>query len=87
MALIALFLLGTLNFALHKAVLESGHPLLGRLPQFAKRGRRFSLVAEFAVLLGAMLAVDTGSAGWAWAYAIYTMLNAIAAWLILTHRV
>ena len=28
-ALLFTFLLGVLNFGLHKAVLESGHPLLG----------------------------------------------------------
>ena len=32
MALAFIFVLGIGNFALHKAVLESGHPLLGQMP-------------------------------------------------------
>jgi hypothetical protein len=87
-ALLLTFLLGALNFALHKAVLESGHRLLGRMPWFVHMlGGRGSLVVEFLMLLGAMLLVGTGSPGWAWAYAGYSLLNAVAAWLILTRRV
>jgi hypothetical protein len=87
-ALLLTFILGVGNFALHKAVLESGHPLLGRMPWFVHMlGGKGSLVAEFLILLGAMLLVGTGSPGWAWAYFGYTGLNAVAAWLILTRRV
>ncbi len=88
MALIALFLMGTLNFALHKAVLESGHPLLGRLPWFSNvLGRRFSLAVEFALLLATMLMVDAGSPVWLWGYGFYSLANGLSAWLILTGRV
>ncbi len=87
-ALLPTFLFGVLNFGLHKAVLESGHPLLGRMPWFVHLlGGRGSLVVEFLMLLGAMLLIGTGSPGWAWAYAGYSLLNAVAAWLILTRRV
>jgi hypothetical protein len=87
-ALLVTFLLGVANFAAHKAVLESRHPLLGRMPWFVHMlGGRGSLVVEFLLLLGAMLLVGTGSPGWAWAYAGYTGLNAFAAWLILSRRV
>jgi hypothetical protein len=87
-ALLLTFLLGVLNFGLHKAVLESGHPLLGRMPWFVHMLRgKGSLAVEFLVLLGAMLLVGTGGPGWAWAYAGYSLLNLVAAWLILTRRV
>lgn len=86
-ALLITFLLGVLNFGLHKAVLESGHPLIGQMPFVHVLGGRGSLTAEYLLLLGAMLLVDAGSPGWAWAYAGYTAFNAVAAWLILTHRV
>ena len=87
-ALLFTFLLGVLNFGLHKAVLESRHPLLGRMPRFVHLlGGKGSLVVEFLLLLGAMLLAGTGSAGWAWAYAGYSLFNALAAWLILTRRV
>ena len=50
-------------------------------------GGRFSLFVEFLMLLGAMLMVDAGALGWAWGYAIYTVINALSAWLILSGRV
>ena len=88
MGLIVIFLLGIGNFAVHKAVLESRHPLLGRVPFFFHLlGGRFSLLIEFAMLLGAMLMVDSGSLGWAWGYAIYSLVNGLSAWLILSGRV
>jgi heme/copper-type cytochrome/quinol oxidase subunit 3 len=86
-ALIFTFVLGIANFALHKAVLESGHPLLGRMPFMNMLGPRASLAAEFVVLLGALLLVSSGNPAWAWAYLGYTAVNGIAAWLILTRRV
>ena len=42
---------------------------------------------RFLMLLGAMLMVDAGSFGWAWAYALYSVVNGLAAWLILSGRV
>lgn len=88
MAIVALFLLGIANFAMHKAVLESGHPLLGQQPWFVHMlSGRISLGVEFLMLLGAMLMVDAGSTGWAWAYAVWSVINAFAAWLILSGRV
>ena len=88
MAIVMLFLLGIANFAMHKAVLESGHPLLGKVPWFMHLlGGRFSLAVEFLMLLGAMLMVNSGAAEWAWGYAAYSLLNAASAWLILSHRV
>ena len=87
-AVLALFVLGIANFAMHKAVLESGHPLVGQMPRFVhKLGGRITLAAEFVLLLGAMLLVAAGFAGWGWGYCGYTLLNALAAWLILGGRV
>jgi hypothetical protein len=87
MAILFLFLLGVGNFAMHKAVLESGHPMLGQVPWFRLLGGRFSLIIEFVMLLGAMLMVAAKSTGWAWAYALYSAFNAFSGWLILTGRV
>jgi hypothetical protein len=88
MAIVALFLLGIANFAMHKAVLESGHPLLGQQPWFVHMlSGRISLGVEFLMLLGAMLMVDAGSIGWAWAYGVWSVINAVAAWLILSGRI
>lgn len=88
MALFLTFLLGIANFGLHKAVLESHHPLLGAMPQVLRGlGGRASLLVEFAVLLGSLLLVAGGSAVWALVYAGYTTFNAGSAWLILSGRV
>lgn len=88
MALVLTFFLGIANFALHKAVLESQHPLLGHVPWFIHLlGGRFSLLVEFLLLLGAMLLVGEGAIGWAWGYGAYTLLNGFSAWLILSGRV
>jgi hypothetical protein len=88
MAILATFLLGIGNFALHGAVLESRHRLFRSLPAFlAVFDGRISLFAEFAVLLGALLLVASGHPFWGWAYFGYTLLNGGAAWLILSQRV
>jgi hypothetical protein len=88
MAIVLLFLLGVANFAMHRAVLASGHPLLRQAPWFLHMlGGRFSLAVEFLMLVAAMLMVAQGSAGWAWFYAGYSLLNGFSAWLILTGRI
>ncbi|CDO36608.1 MULTISPECIES: hypothetical protein [Novosphingobium] len=86
--LIIVFCLGVLNFAAHKAVLESGHPMLAHVPWFFQPlGGRLSLIVEFAMLLGAMVMAAAGSSGWAWVYALYTVLNGFSAWLIYSGKV
>lgn len=88
MAILITFLLGIGNFAMHKAVLESGHPMLGQAPWFVHLlGGRVSLIAEFLLLLGALLLVATGHPGWGWGYLGYSALNGLSAWLILSRRV
>lgn len=88
MALLVVFLLGIGNFAMHSAVMDSGHPLIGRMPWFYHAlGGRFSMVVEFLVLIGALLfAASAGSAAAA-IYIAYSLLNAVATWLILTGRI
>jgi len=87
-AIFLVFLLGLGNFALHKAVLESGHPLLEQMPWFVHPlGGRGSLVAEFLLLLGALLLVANAHPVWGWAYLGYSVLNGAAGWLILTRRI
>lgn len=88
MGLTIVFLLGMSNFAVHKAVLESDHPMLGKVPFFFHLlGGRFSLYVEFTMLLGSMLMVSQESWGWALFYACYTSVNAVSAWLILSGRI
>ena len=88
MAVFLTFLLGIANFALHKAVVESGHPLLGQMPWFYHQlNKRFSLGVEFVVLLAALLLTVQGMHWVAGAYFGYSLLNTISAWLILSGKV
>lgn len=87
MSLIVTFILGVVNFALHKAVLESRSPLLDQLAYSIHRaGARIGLGVEFVVLLAAMLLVANGHPSWGWAYFGYSLVNGIGAWLILDRR-
>ena len=87
MLLLLTFAMGVANFAMHRALLASRHPILRGAGGDLLRGvGRFTLPIEFAVLLAA-LAFAARDAGWAViAYAIYTAANAIAAWLIFGRR-
>ena len=88
MPIIIIFLLGIANFAMHKAVLNSGHPLLAALPALMRSpGQGFGYGIEFLVLVGSMLFAADGAVQWAWAYCAYSAVNALSAWLILTRRV
>ena len=87
MALVIAFLLGIGNFACHSAVLGSGSRMLAELPPATMRVARYSSLAlEFGLLCGALYAVDQGAVHWVWLYAGYSLLNAGAAWSIITGK-
>lgn len=86
-AILLVFLLGTGNFALHKAVLESRHPALDEMPVGLRRhGSLMTLAFEFVCLVVALFLVANGHRAWGWAYAGYSACNALAAWLILSRK-
>ncbi len=88
MGIALIFILGIANFALHRAVLDSGHAMVRTMRASSRLFEpRFTLAVEFGVLLLAMLLVANGVEGFGWAYAVYTALNALTAWLILTRRI
>ena len=88
MVLALLFALGVANFAIHKAVLESGHPLLDSLPgPMRSGGGKMSLGFEFMVLLAAMLIASNGWPGAAVVYFIYSLLNLVTGWMLLDGRI
>lgn len=87
-SLAILFALGLGNFALHRAVLDSGHPLLRDVPRHVRvAGVQLTLVAEFGILVAAMLLAANGWAGAVWFYGGYFALNLSLAWLILSGRI
>ena len=87
MVIFFVFLLGIGNFALHRAVLRSGHPALAEVAWLVEGlGGRASLLLEFVLLFVALLLAANGHPGWSWAYFAYSVLNGLAAWLILSRR-
>ncbi|MEO0032618.1 MAG: hypothetical protein RIS94_2376 [Pseudomonadota bacterium] len=88
MAILFTFLLGIGNFALHRAVMESGHPLIGQLPWFYHAmSRRLSLVVEYLMLLAGLLLAAEDIVWGPIGYLLYSLLNALSGWLILTRRI
>ena len=88
MLLIFCFLMGIANFAMHKAVAESGHPFVEDTKRYF--GRHFSpygsYAIELALLIGAMLFAYDGSMLMALVYWGYTGMNGIATWLLLSGK-
>lgn len=80
--------MGVANFAMHKAVIESRHPYVEDAKRYFSRhiGQNASYGIEFAVLLAAMYFAQGGSAISVAIYCIYTSINAVATWLLLTGR-
>lgn len=87
MAIVIVFLCGIANFAAHRAVLDSGHPLVRQMHAAGPWLRPgVTLGVEFVALLVALLLVAGGSPGWAWGYALYTLGSGWTAWAILSGR-
>lgn len=86
--MLLIFVCGVINFACHKATIESGHPVMEQtrrgLQKFA--GGYGSYILEFIILLSAMGFSSMGSAIAMPTYLIYTAMNGLAAWLILSGR-
>ncbi|QKG70882.1 hypothetical protein [Erythrobacter mangrovi] len=88
MLLALLFICGVLNFALGKAMLESGNPILDSLPPALRRGGgRVSLMLEFLILLAAMFLAASGWKAAAWLYGAYTAVNGTFCWLLIKGRI
>lgn len=80
MAILITFLLGIGNFALHRAVMNSGHPLVGRMPRIAHAlGGRVTFAVEFVLLFAALMFAAEGNVSGPIAYVIYSVLNSFSA--------
>lgn len=83
-ALIAILLAGTANFAMHRWMLESGHPVVEAATGPLRRalGRHATYVIEFTLFLGAALLTETHWLAALILYGLYTVMNvATVAWL------
>lgn len=86
--LVVCFLMGIANFAMHKAVAESGHPFVEDTKRYFGRyfGQNASYGIELVVLIAAMYFANEGSTLIALFYWIYTGFNGVATWLLLSGR-
>ena len=88
MGVAIIFLLGIANFAMHSAVLASGHDMVRVMAaKGSPFGPRVTMAMEFSLLLVAMLLTANDQPIWGWAYGLYSCANGLAAWLILTRRI
>jgi hypothetical protein len=87
--LIICFFLGIANFAMHKAVVESGHPFVEDTKLYFGRhfGHNGSYAIEFVILAAAMIFAASGSWLIVLCYIAYTLLNILAAYLLLNGKV
>ncbi len=88
MPTLLIFLCGIANFALHKATMESDHPMALQMRAAFSRfmGGYGSYMLEFLILLSAL---SFAAMDWAIAmpaYLVYTAMNALAGWAILTGK-
>jgi hypothetical protein len=88
MLVILCFLMGVANFAMHKAVAESGHPFVEDTKRYFSRhfSPYGSYAIELALLIGAMLFAQEGAVLVVLVYGAYTGMNGIATWLLLSGR-
>ena len=88
MLLIIGFLLGVANFAMHKAVVESGHPFVEDTKRYFGKhiGPYGSYAIELALLIGALWLANQGSLAISLLYAAYTAINGVATWWLLSGK-
>jgi hypothetical protein len=89
MSLIICFFLGIANFAMHRAVMESRHPFVEDSKLYFGKyiGRNGSYFLEFGILACAMIFAGMGSILTAGVYTVYSLLNGVAVWLLLSGKV
>jgi len=89
MPLILVFLCGVLNFAMHKAVLESRHPFVDDTRRYfgTYLGGRIGYFLEFLALTGALFYAQGGSVIATLFYFAYTGMSALAAWMLINRRI
>lgn len=83
-ATIAILIAGMGNFAMHRWMLESGHPMVEAATGPVRRalGRHATYVIEFAILLGMLLWAQSRWFPALMLYGVYTALNAATVALI-----
>ena len=79
-AIIAIFAAGVGNFAMHRAFMESGDPLVQQVvrPLADKVGPHVTYIFEYLLLVGAMAIATHNMVTALIVYGLYTIFNAMA---------
>ncbi len=84
MYILFIFFCGIANFAMHKAMMESSHPMITEARAgFSKfLGPYGSYILEFIILALTMIFTNMGMVSAVIFYTIYTLANGAAAWVL-----
>jgi hypothetical protein len=88
MFIFIIFICGIANFTMHKAMLESNHPLITDARTSFNRllGPYGSYILEFFMLTAAMIFANMGMLTAVIFYFIYTLANGAAVWLLFSNK-
>lgn len=88
MYIFIIFLCGIGNFAMHKAMLESNHPIMAEARGSFRKilGPHGSYFLEFFMLVAAMIFANMGMLTAVIFYFVYTLANCAAAWVLFSNK-
>ena len=88
MYILIVFLCGIGNFAMHRAMLESDHPIIAEARgSFRKMlGPYGSYILEFFMLAAAMIFANMDMLSAVIFYFVYTLANCAASWVLFFHK-
>ncbi|GAB5482156.1 hypothetical protein [Sphingorhabdus sp. EL138] len=83
-----IFICGIGNFAMHKAMMESDHPMITEARgSFSKLlGPYGSYILEFAMLAAALIFANMGMLSAVFFYGIYTLANCAGAYVLFSNK-
>ena len=88
MYIFIIFLCGIANFAMHKAMLESNHPIMAEARGSFRKllGPYGSYILEFFMLTAAMIFANMGMLSAVIFYFVYTLANCAAAGVLFSNK-
>jgi len=88
MYLIIIFICGVANFAMHKAMMESDHPLIteARASFYRLLGPYGGYILEFVFLAAALIFANMGMLSSVIFYFVYTLANGAGALVLLSNK-
>ncbi|MEO9601460.1 hypothetical protein [Parasphingorhabdus sp.] len=88
MYIFIVFICGIANFAMHKAMLESDHPIMAEARGGFRKvlGPYGSYILEFFMLVATMIFANMNMLTAVIFYFVYTLANCAAAWVLLFNK-